>query len=188
MTDDLMLQLRIMDELAFEPSVKAAHIGVSVRDGVVTLSGHVDSVREKYAAERTARRIKGVKAVAQELIVHLPSDQKTTDDEIAAHADKILNWDVAVPHDRISVLAEHGTVILRGEVDWYYQRAEAERDVLELAGVKAVINDILVSAPDGRVTLGGKVAARAEREAAERAAWSAPGVPQVEDQVQPTCP
>src|ERR1700758_5304595 len=112
MKDDLQLQQRVIDELAFEPSIAAAHIGVSVRDGVVTLSGHVESFHEKFAAERTAQRVKGVKAVAQELVVHLPSDRKTADDEIAARAVRLLNWDALVPHDRISVKVEHGIVSL----------------------------------------------------------------------------
>jgi osmotically-inducible protein OsmY len=213
MNDDLQLQQRVIDELEFEPSVNAAHIGVSVREGVVTLSGHVESFIEKFAAERTAQRVKGVKAVAQELVVHLPSDRKTADDEIAARAVRLLSWDALVPHDRISVKVEHGIVTLDGEVDWHYQRTEAEYDVRKLGGVKAVINGIVVkprvrpedihakiraalernaeveasnisvNVSGGKVTLGGKVNAWTEREAVERAAWSAPGVTQVEDQI-----
>ena len=213
MKDDLQLQQRVIDELEFEPSVNAAHIGVSVREGVVTLSGHVESFIEKFAAECTARRVKSVTAVAQELAVHLPSDRKTADDEIAARAVRMLDWDALVPHDRISVKVEHGIVTLDGEVDWHYQRAEAEYDVGKLGGVKAVINGIVVkprvrpedihakiraalernaeveasnisvNVSGGNVTLGGKVNAWTEREAVERAAWSAPGVTQVEDQI-----
>ena len=108
MKEDLHLQQRVIDELEFEPSVNAAHIGVSVREGVVTLSGHVGSFVEKFAAERVARRIKGVKAIAQELDVWLPFEHKTADDEIAARAVRILNWDVVVPADRLSVKVEHG--------------------------------------------------------------------------------
>jgi osmotically-inducible protein OsmY len=214
MKDDLLLQQRVIDELEFEPSVDAAHIGVSVRGGVVTLSGHVESFIEKFAAERTARRVKGVKAVAQELVVHLPSDRKTADDEIAARAVKILDWDALVPHDRITIKVEHGVVTLGGEVDWHYQRAEAEYDLRKLGGVKSVINaiavrpkarsedvhaeirgalernaeieanNITVNVTGGKVTLGGRVNAWTEREAAERAAWSVPGVTQVEDEIE----
>jgi osmotically-inducible protein OsmY len=214
MTDDLVLQQRVIDEMEFEPSVNAAHIGVSVRDGVVTLSGHVDSFVEKFAAERTARRVKGVKAVAQELDVRLPGDRRTADEEIAARAVKLLNWDALVPHDRIGVKVEHGIVTLSGEVDWHFQRAEAESDVRKLGGVRSVINDIVVapklSAEDVRekinaalernaeveaakvtvsvsgskVTLAGRVDAWTEREAIERAAWSAPGVTEVEDRIE----
>lgn len=214
MREDLELQKMVIDELEFEPSVKAAHIGVSVRDGVVTLSGHVESYAEKFAAERAARRIKGVKAIAQELEVQLPFEHKTADDEIAARAVHLLDWDVAIPRGRISVKVEHGIVTLNGAVDWAYQRAEAEYDVRKLTGVKGVINDIMivpradiedvrakiraalernaeleannitVSVADGKVTLGGKVKAWTEREAAERAAWSVPGVRQIEDHIE----
>ena len=214
MKEDLQLQQRVIDELEFEPSVNAAHIGVSVHDGVVTLSGYVASYVEKFAAERIVRRIKGAKALAMELEVRLPSDHKTADDEIAARAARILNWDVAVPHGRISIKVEHGIVTLSGEVDWHFQRAEAEYDVHKLSGVRAVINDIIVmpkadaedvrakiraalernaeveanhitvNVSGGKVTLAGKVNAWTEREAAERAAWSAPGVTQVEDRIE----
>jgi osmotically-inducible protein OsmY len=218
MKDDLHLQQRVTDELEFEPSVNAAHIGVSVRDGVVTLSGHVESYIEKFSAERTAQHVKGVKAVAQELVVELPSDRKTADDEIAARAVKILDWDALVPHHKIKVTVEHGIVTLLGDVDWDYQRAEAEHDLRKLGGVKAVVNDIrvkpsvrsedihvkirgalernakieasniTVSVSGSKVTLRGTVNAWTEREAIERAAWSAPGVTQVEDQIELTRP
>src|SRR5579863_3043561 len=120
MKDDLLLQQRVIDELEFEPSVDSAHIGVSVREGVVTLSGHVESYIEKFAAERATKRVKGVKAVAQELDVRLPSDRKTGDDEIAERAVRILNWDASIPHGRISVKVEHGIVTLSGSVDWHF--------------------------------------------------------------------
>ncbi len=214
MKEDLLLQQRVIDELEFEPSVNAAHIGVSVRDGVVTLSGHVESYVEKFAAEHAARRVRGVKAIAQELEVRLRFEHKTDDDEIAARAVRFLDWDVAIPPGRISVKVEHGIVTLNGTVDWAYQRAEAEYDVRKLTGVKGVINDIMVvpitnvedvrakiraalernaeveassitvSVAEGKVTLGGRVKAWTEREAAERAAWSAPGVRQVEDHIE----
>lgn len=214
MKEDLKLQQRVIDELDFEPRVDAAHIGISVRDGVVTLSGHVSSFVEKFAAERAVRHVKGVKAVAQELEVRLPFEAKTADDEIAARAVKILNWDALVPHGRITVKVEHGVVTLGGQVDWHYERTEAEDDVRKLNGVVAVINDIAVapqvepadvrakiraalertaeveannvtiSVSGGKVTLGGRVNAWTERETIERAAWSAPGVNQVDDRIE----
>jgi osmotically-inducible protein OsmY len=214
MKEDLKLQQRVIDALEFEPSVNAAHIGVSVRDGVVTLGGHVESYHEKWAAERVACQVKGVQAVAQEIEVRLPSEKKVADDEIAARAARILNWDVAVPHHRISVKVEHGIVTLTGQVEWHYQRAEAEYDVRKLGGVRGVVNEIIVmpnvraddvrakiraalernaevevnridiDVSGSKVTLKGKVNAWTEREAAERAAWAVPGVREVEDQIE----
>lgn len=213
MSEDLKLQQRVIDELQFDPSVDVAHVGVTARNGVVTLTGHVETYREKFAAERAARRVKGVSAVAQEIEVRLPSDKKSADDEIAARALKLIEWDVALPKGAISVKVEHGNVTLVGEVDWAYQRAEAEYDMRKLSGVKAVINevhvrpqvkpndvhaqirgaferaaeldanDVTVEVKDGKVFLGGRVKSWIEREEAERAAWSTPGVVAVEDNI-----
>lgn len=214
MTDDRQLQQSVLDALKFEPSVDAAHVGVTARDGVITLSGHVASFAEKFAAERAARQVKGVRAIAEELEVRLPSDKKLSDEEIAARVLHMLHWDVSVPHERITVKVEHGIVTLAGQVDWQFQRAEAEYDVRKLHGVRSIINDITVaprpragdvraviraalernaeveadkisvSVSGGKVTLSGRVNAWTEREAAERAAWSAAGVSQVEDLIE----
>ncbi|MDE2228096.1 MAG: BON domain-containing protein [Alphaproteobacteria bacterium] len=216
--DDLQLQQRVIDELTFDPSVNAAHIGVAARNGIVTLSGHVGSVAEKFAAERAARRIKGVKAIAQEIEVHLPPDKKTDDDEIAARAVKMLAWDVLIPAGAIDVEVEHGVITLSGTVQWGYQRDEAERDLRRLGGVKGVVNivavrprvdaadieaslhaafersadleasGITVAVKGGRVVLAGKVRSWIEREEAERAAWSVPGVTAVDDRIAITRP
>lgn len=213
MSDDMQLQQWVMDELAFEPRVDGAHIGVSVHNGVVTLSGRIGTYTEKFAAEEAVRRIKGVTAVAEELEVHLPSDKKTDDDEIAERAVRMLNWDVLVPHDSIRIKVERGYVTLSGDVEWHYQRTEAEKDISRLSGVKAVINDIrirpairsenvegriraalernaaaeadrvFVKVSGTKVTLTGKVNAWTERETIERAAWSVPGVTEVDDQI-----
>lgn len=213
MSDDRILQQRVLDELAFDPMVEAAHIGVSARDGTITLTGHAKSYAEKFAAERAARRVRGVKAVAQEIDVRLPSDKKTADDEIAARAVKILEWDVVIPPNSIAVKVENGVLTLAGDVDWAYQRAEAEQDVRRLSGVQLVLNQIRIrpqAQPDdirakitaafertaehdahtitvdvrgGTVILGGKVQNWLERDEALRAAWSVPGVNKVEDHI-----
>lgn len=213
MKGDERLQADVLDELAWEPQVDAAHIGVTARDGVVTLLGHVGSFPEKYAAELAVRRVRGVRAIAQELEVHLPQHKKRADDEIAGRALAILQWDSGIPADRVRIKVERGYVTLTGEVDWNYQKAEIERIVHKLSGVTGIRNAIVVSAkisaPDLRqrirqalerdaaleaasisvttlgstVVLTGKVHGLAERDAAERAAWSAPGVTKVEDHI-----
>jgi osmotically-inducible protein OsmY len=218
LADDLQLQQRVLDELAFDPRVHAAHIGVTARDGVVTLGGHVRTVVEKFSAERAARRVKGVKAIAQEIEVHLEPDRKRADDEIAQRAVKMLEWDALISPDAISVQVDHGVVTLTGTVEWGYQREEVRRHVLRLGGVRAVVNmievlprvdiadvkavlrsafernaeieasGITVEVENGKVVLGGKVQSWIEREEAERTAWSIPGVTAVEDRIAITRP
>jgi osmotically-inducible protein OsmY len=144
MISEHQLRQDVLDELDFEPSVNAAHIGVGVNAGVVTLTGFVSSYREKLAAERAARRVKGVKAIAEGIEVRLPSDKKTADDEIAGRAVDILKWRVGFPADRISVKVEKGLVSLTGEVDWQFQKAEAEAAVHHLSGVVGVVNLVQV--------------------------------------------
>jgi osmotically-inducible protein OsmY len=213
MIGDLELRQDVLDELDFEPSVNAAHIGVTANKGVVTLTGFVSSFAEKAAAERAARRVKGVRAIAQEIEVRLASDTKHADDEVAARAIEILKWQVGFPADRIKVKVEKGIVTLTGEVDWQFQKADAEYAVHKLTGVIHVANQIRVSSPvhaseikekiqkalqrsadleasritvqteGGRVVLSGKVRAWYERDLAERAAWSAPGVTEVQDRL-----
>ena len=211
MISDLELRQDVLDELEFEPSVNAAHIGVTANSGVVTLTGFVTNYAEKAAAERAARRIKGVKAIAEEIEVRLPSDTKRSDDEIAGRALDILKWQVGFPADRITIKVERGIVTLTGDVDWQYQKTDAEHGVHKLTGVINVVNQIRVASAvrasevkekiqkalersadveasritvqteGGRVVLSGKVRAWYERDIAERAAWSAPGVTEVQD-------
>jgi osmotically-inducible protein OsmY len=213
MSNDLQLRQDVLDELEFEPSVNAAHIGVTANNGVVTLTGFVTSYAEKTAAERAARRVKGVKAIAEEIEVRLPSDTKRADDEIAARAVDILKWQVGVPADRIAVKVERGVVTLDGAVDWQFQKTEADQVVHKLSGVVDVVNQIRVAAPvqahevkeklekalqrsaeveasritveteGGKVILNGRVKAWYERDIAERAAWSAPGVTEVQNRI-----
>ena len=213
MSSDLQLRQDVLDELEFEPSVHAAHIGVTANHGVVTLTGFVMSYAEKTMAERAVRRVKGVKAIAEEIEVRLPSDLKRADDEVAARAIDILKWQVGVPAERIKVKVEKGVVTLTGDVDWQFQKTEADHVVHKLSGVAGVLNQIRVASPvhaievkekiekalqrsaeleasritveteGGRVTLKGRVHAWFERDIAERAAWSAPGVTEVVDRL-----
>jgi len=139
---DKQLRQNVLDELEFEPSVDAAHIGVAVDDGVVTLSGHVSSYFEKLAAEQAVRKIKGVRAIAQEIEVRYPSDKKTADDEIAKRALSVIEWHAMIPQGAVKVTVQKGLVILAGEVSWQYQKKTAEDAVRKLSGITGVINNI----------------------------------------------
>ncbi|MGZ5920303.1 MAG: BON domain-containing protein [Rhizomicrobium sp.] len=141
---DKRLQQDVIDELDFEPSVNAAHIGVTASNGVVTLSGHVGSYAEKIAAERAAKRVKGVQAIAQEIEVRYPSDKKTADDEIAGRVVSILQWSAVVPRDSVQVKVQDGWVTLTGQVNWQFERAAAEAEIRRLSGVAGVINSITI--------------------------------------------
>lgn len=141
MSDNILRQ-NIIDELEFEPAVDAAHIGVAVEDGVVTLSGHVGSYAEKLAAEKAAKRVKGVRALAEGIKVRFPEDKKASDDEIAHRALTILKWSAAVPQNTVMVKVQDGWVTLSGEVDWQHQRWTAENLVRRLSGIHGVLNSI----------------------------------------------
>ena len=211
--DNKQLRQAVMDELEFDPRIDAANIGVAVDNGIVTLSGHVGSYVEKVAAEKAARRIKGVRALAEELEVRYPNDKKTADDEIAKRAVKILEWYDLIPKHAIQVTVQRGLVVLSGEVRWQYQKKWAEQAVRKLSGITSVINnivikpavyqsdikkkieealarhaeieaqDIRVTVREGKVSLEGKVDSWEERRAVENAAWSVAGVQAVDDQL-----
>ena len=140
--NDKQLRQNVIDELDFEPSIHSANIAVAAEAGVVTLAGHVPSYAQKFAAERAAWRVKGVKGVAQEIAVRFPEDRKDNDDEIAQRAINILAWDSLLPHDAVRVQVQDGWVTLTGELDWNYQRDFAAADVRKLGGVFGVINNI----------------------------------------------
>jgi osmotically-inducible protein OsmY len=210
MSDDAKLKQVVLEELKWEPSVNAAHIGVTVRDGVITLMGHVESYAEKRCAERAAQRVKDVKAVVEQLEVKLPSGVKRGDEEITAAALSRLKWDTALRGDDVKLKVEKGWITLTGAVDWRYQQDAAVDDVRALHGVIGVSNEmsikpkvntanirndimlaldrswfdpetIEVTAQGGQVTLTGKVGSWYERNAAISAAWAAAGTTSVEN-------
>lgn len=144
MKTDLQLQQDVVEELKFEPSIREEEIGVAAEDGVVTLTGFVDSYVERFTAERVAERVGGVKAIADEIKVKLPGTHQRTDTEIAHAAVNALRWDIQVPDDRIKISVDAGWIALDGETDWQYQKRAAEDAVRNLTGVKGVSNLISV--------------------------------------------
>jgi osmotically-inducible protein OsmY len=208
---DEQIQRDVLAELKFEPRVAPNEIGVAVKDGVVTLTGWVDSYTKRWAADEAAHRVRGVKAVANDIEVRLPLSAERTDVDIAAAAVRALEWDAMVPIDKLDVTVSKGWVTLKGEVEWQYQKQDAERVVRRLSGVRGVTNLILmkprltaselkekiemalvrsaqldaqriaVEVQGTKAILRGTVRAWAEREEAERAAWAAPGITAVEN-------
>jgi osmotically-inducible protein OsmY len=211
MRTDIQLRHDVEAQLDWDPRFDAREIGVAVKDGVVALSGHVASYADRWAAQDAAQSVLGVKAIANELAVDLASDARRTDPQIADAALKVLNGDVFIPASGIKVVVHDGWVTLSGQVDFWYQREAAERAITHLHGVKGLANElalkpratvadvkakiedafrrhasldarnIRVQTAGGTVTLEGDVDSWHERQYAQTAAWSAPGVSVVKD-------
>ena len=217
MKTDSAIQQDVKAELDWEPAVNATQIGVEVKDGIVTLAGHVTSFSEKWDAERAAQRVSGVKALAIEIDVILPGSSKRNDADIARAAENLLDWTSNVPKDRIKIMVEGGWVTLSGEVDWEYQRQAIARSIRHLMGVVGVsdqitlkpeasldnvksgikaalsrraqadVQNITVEVFGDRVTLSGTVFSWSEPDLAEHSAWCAPGVRSVVDNITIAC-
>ena len=213
MKTDYQLKQDIIAELGWEPSVNAAQVGVEVKDGIVTLAGHVDSFAEKWNAEAAAQRVSGVKALAVELDVRLPGSTQRADADIARTATNVLEWTTYLPKDAVKVMVENGWITLSGEVDWEYKKREAIYAVRYLMGVTGVSDQITVkpavstntvkadieaalqrrAVTDAQnisvavhgsdVTLSGTVHNWSERELAASTAWCTPGVNNVVDNI-----
>lgn len=211
MSHDTELQKAVMAELNWEPKIVAAHIGVTAENGTVTLTGTVESYGQKHAAEMAAGRVKGVKAIAEEIKVKLPYEIQRSDADIGSAAVNRLAWDTGTPNEAVKIKVEGGWITLTGEVEWHYQMEAAEREVRNLLGVVGVSNQITikrrvdtahlqddiqralhrsiffqpervhVSESNGRVKLTGTVDSWMERQTAGFTAWAAHGATSVEN-------
>jgi osmotically-inducible protein OsmY len=214
MKTDAELKKDVEAELNFEPAVDARHIGVIVKNSVVTLAGHVGSYTERWRAEEAAKRVYGVAAIANELDVKLPGTSERTDEELAAACAAALKGTYSLPADKVKAVVRSGFVELVGEVEWHYQKTAAELAIRDITGIRGVTNNITVKprvsptdvkqkiedalkrsaeldarrisveTRDGTVTLRGNVRAWVEKEEAEQAAWAAPGVTAVQNEIR----
>jgi osmotically-inducible protein OsmY len=214
MKNDAQIQTDVQNQLKWEPQLNAAQIGVSVNNGIVTLSGIVDTYPKKMAAERVTKNVIGVKAVALDIQVGISPVNRKSDTEIAEACVNALRWDSSVPDDKIKVKVENGTVSMEGTVEWGYQRLAAKNALVKLTGVKGVNNMIVIKQKPSsidikqriresfittagheadnirlevlgsKVTLRGSVKSHYEKEEAENTAWATPGVNEVENKIE----
>lgn len=214
MKTDSEIQKDVMDELRWDPILTASEIGVAVKKGIVTLSGTVNTYAKKIAAEEAAKRVAGVKAVAEDMEVKVSGSGKKNDTEIAEAVLNELKWHSSVDADKIKIKVEDGWVTMEGEIDWEFQRRAIHNVVENLLGVSGIIDNIKViptlrskdikqkinaafhrsatidsdkihiDTSGSKVILKGKVRSWAEKKDAENAAWLAPGVSAVENQIE----
>lgn len=214
MKTDLQIQKDVMDEIKWQPNLELAQIGVAVKDGVVTLSGQVDSYMKKAAAVKAAKKVAGVKVVAEDIQVGASPSFKKSDSEIGTAVLNALKWNSAVQHERIKIEVEDGVVRLDGDADWEFQRSEAKKTIEKLQGVRMVLNFITIrpqimpediehkimsafqrsasidsksvkaAVLGSKVLLTGTVRSFAEKQDAEDAVWAAPGVLSVENKLE----
>lgn len=214
MIPDSTLKQRVLDELRWDTKVNHAHIGVTTSDGSVTLSGHVTNFPEKFAAGEAAKRVRGVKAIADEIDVSLPTEHRRDDGDIAQRIAHVLEWNISIPDNNIQAKVRGGFVTLNGEVEWQHQRVHIEQQVRHVGGIKGVSNhitlktratkdnvkqniqdalhtnsekeaeEIKISVSGDTVTLEGRVKAFYERDLIKQAAWATPGVRHIVDNIR----